>query len=98
MAHVLGGESRVDEGVSPFALAEPVLDVMRFEPEPNAVSKCRGGAVASIHLRGDAVEMVVIKPEGKYRANGFTGEALSTVRWVQHPPDLALSVHLICEP
>ena len=98
LAKVLGGDSRVDEGVGPFALAEPVLDVMRFEPESNMVSKCHGGAVAGIHLRGDAVEMVMVKPESKYRANSFACESLPTVCRVQNPPDLALTVLLICKP
>ncbi len=71
---------------------------MRFEPEPNAVSKCCRGTIAGIHLCGNAVEMVMVKPEGKYRANGFTSESLPTVCRVQNPPDLALAVLLICEP
>ena len=71
---------------------------MRFEPESNTVSKCRGGAVAGTHLRGDAVEMVMVKPESKYRANSFACESLPTVCWVQNPPDLALTVLLICKP
>lgn len=71
---------------------------MSFEPESNALSERRGATVTGIHLRGDAVEMVVIKPEGKYRADGFAGKALSTVRGVEHPPNLRLAVFLICEP
>ena len=71
---------------------------MRFEPEPNAVSKCCGGTVSSVHLCGNAVEIVMIKPEGKHRANGFACESLPTVCRVQNPPDLALAVLLICEP
>ena len=98
MAYVLGGKPRVNEGIGPFTLAKPVLDVTRFEPEPNAVSKCCGGTVSGVHLCGNAVEMVMVKPEGKYRANGFTSESLPTVCRVQNPPDLALAVLLICEP
>ena len=71
---------------------------MGFEPESNAVSKCCGGTVTGIHLRGNTVEMVMVKPEGKYRANGFACESLPTVCRVQNPPDLALTVFLICKP
>lgn len=98
MAHVLGGKPRVDEGVGPFALAEPVLDVMCLESEPDAASECCGGAVAGIHLRGDAVEFVMVKPEGEYCSDGFAGETLPTVCRVEDPPDLALTVLVIGEP
>ena len=95
---MLGGKSREDEGVGPFALAKPVLDVMCFEPEPDTTSQCCRGAVSGIHLRGDAVELVVVKPEGEYCSDGFAGETLSTVRRVENPPDLALTVLVIGEP
>ena len=71
---------------------------MRFEPESNATSECSRSTIAGIHLRGDAVEMVMVKTEGKYRANGFTSESLPTVCRVQNPPNLALAVLPICEP
>ena len=98
LGHVLGGKSRVDEGVGPFALAEPVLDVMCFEPEPDTTSQCCRGAVSGIHLRGDAVESVAVKPDGEYCSDGFAGETLPTVRRVENPPDLALMVLVIDEP
>lgn len=98
LGHVFGGKSREDEGVGPFALAEPVLDVMCFEPEPDTTSECCRGAVAGIHLRGDAVEFVVVEPEGDYCSDGFAGEAAPTVVWVEDPPDLALALFVIGEP
>lgn len=79
MLQSLGRKPRIDEGVGPFALTEPVLDVMRFEPESDAASECCGSAVAGIDLRSDAVEPVVVEPEGKHCPDGFAGEAVPAV-------------------
>ncbi|WJY98210.1 hypothetical protein CFOUR_09065 [Corynebacterium fournieri] len=71
---------------------------MRFEPEPDTTSQCCRGVVSGIHLRGDAVEPVVVKPEGEYCSDGFAGETLPIVRRVENPPNLALTVLVIGEP
>ena len=89
---------RVDEGVGPFAFAELVLDVMCLEPVPDTTSERGRGTVAAIYLRGDAVEPVVVKPEGECCSDGFAGETVPTVCWVENPPDLALTVLVIGEP
>ena len=44
------------------------------------------------------VEPVVVKPEGEYCSDGFAGETLPTLRRVENPPDLALTVLVIGEP
>ena len=98
LKRVFRSQPRINEGVGPFAFAEPVLDVMCFEPEPDTTSQCCRGAVAGIHLRGDAMEPVVVKPEGEYCSDGFAGEPFPTIRRVEDPPDLALPVLTIGEP
>ena len=40
----------------------------------------------------------MVKSDGKNRSDGFAGETLPTVRRVENPPDLALTVLVIGEP
>lgn len=71
---------------------------MCFEPHSYAAGQCCGGAIASIHLCGDAVKLVVVEPESEHCLHSLAGETSSTVPRVEDPPNFALVVLVIGEP
>lgn len=95
---MLRGQPREHEGVGPIALAEPVLDVVRFEPHPDATRERGGGLVAGVHLGGDAVEPVMLEPEREGCLDCFAGEPTSAVGRVEDPSDLCLPMFAIRQP
>ncbi len=71
---------------------------MRLVFHANVIGEFGRGRVAAIHLRGDAMHLVVVKRQVQHRGDRFGYEPLSAMAWIEDPSDLTDAAFLVGEP